>query len=87
MTEEEGGAQAGEGQYALPASEEEKGPNARMDTGGTPIFAAFVFASGVGPIMENDAPYMSNEAARGDEAARGEYGYLDGIKDKITMCW
>ncbi len=52
------GAQGGEGNSTFTQDDE------RMDTGGMPFLATSIFASGIGPIAEDDAPYRNAEGLK-----------------------
>ena len=51
-----GAVQAGEGYYSTC-----KNPNAGINTGGTLTYASSLFAAGVGPVTEAQAPYKNKE--------------------------
>ncbi len=51
-----GAAQAGEGYYSTC-----KNPNEGINTGGSLTYASSLFAAGVGPVVESDAPYKNKE--------------------------
>ncbi len=51
-----GAAQAGEGYYSTC-----KNPNDGINTGGTLTYASALFAAGIGPVAESDAPYKNND--------------------------
>ena len=53
--EEPYASQATEGVYPV------SGPSRAMSTGGTPFYATTVFASGIGPLLEEEAPYRNDE--------------------------
>ncbi len=65
---DDAGSQAGEGMYST-----NDDPNERLNVGGFPFVATSVFFSGVGPILEEQAPYRNNEGL----TVMGHDGYTE----------